>query len=311
MAVMQLVLCLSEPRAEQLAVFLSGAGHRCVRLQLHTLEPLELAKAQALRLAALKPTHDVLLPVSPGAVGMLVSSLRAQRIEVRLEEQAWLCVGPGTANEVKRHDPQACTFVSAEGVRDLSSLLGRSEVHAWIGSRRVHLICSRARARGALERLPAWLQGRSLVYPVYTERWKPLGPEALQGLLQLFSGCKRGDASRSANEIVWILGSVALLQHLFAQLRRQFLAEDTGSADGLDAVLAGFCAATLICPHPRIAEAAKAHGHTGSVWLAAGPAEIQEVLARIADSRTSRPPASPAGPVVPAAPPRPSLQRPA
>jgi len=177
-----LILCLSEPRATRLAHHLAPWDLHCLRLQLHCLQACGPSAGNALRIMELSSSSDVLLPVSPGAVEMLHQGLRGMLPGHCLEGQAWLCVGPGTREEVERHDPKATCYLPAEGSRDLATLLGQPAVQAWVGHRKVHLFCSQARASEALGRLPEWIRAATLVYPVYAETWHPLTREVLERL---------------------------------------------------------------------------------------------------------------------------------
>jgi len=276
-----LILCLSEPRATRLAHHLAPWDLHCLRLQLHCLQACGPSAGNALRIMELSSSSDVLLPVSPGAVEMLHQGLRGMLPGHCLEGQAWLCVGPGTREEVERHDPKATCYLPAEGSRDLATLLGQPAVQAWVGHRKVHLFCSQARASEALGRLPEWIRAATLVYPVYAETWHPLTREVLERLFWILLEAGDRCLASHAAPAVWVVGSVALLQHLSAELQRAQTADEAVSAARARAVMAALCALPLVCPHPRIAEAARRMGHGGPVILAAGSTEIQEALARM------------------------------
>lgn len=328
-----LIACLSEPRAARLAQRFALAGHACLRLQLQVLQAGVLDAPTALRLAHLHPAHEVLLPVSPGAVEMIFESMRWHAPEGGLADKAWLCVGPGTEEEILHQDPRARTHQPRTGTRDLASLLAQADVQDWIGTRHVHLLCAKARAVELGRSLPAWVRDRSSVHPVYTESWQPLHGSALEGLLQHYpqdGGASEGTARAGTPTTpdgtptspdgtptmrdgtptmrngtptmrdgpVWLVGSRALVERLGAEFQR--LRADPRQAASIDAVVAGFCSSPLICPHPRIAEAARALGHAGPVELAAGVAEIEGALARIDASWSSRSPPPQAEPPVPA-----------
>jgi uroporphyrinogen-III synthase len=281
LAAKHLILCLSEPRATRLARRFAPWGLDCLQLQLHRLHAIGLNATAALCIAELKSSGDVLLPVSPGAVEMLHEGMRRMLPGHRLESQAWLCVGAGTQEEVERHDPTAACYLPPSGPRDLATLLEQPAVQAWVGNRKVHLICSQARATGALGRLPEWIRRATQVYPVYAETWHPLTQEVFERLGRILVQTDDRCLVPSAESAVWVVGSLALLQHLYAELQGMQTAGEPASFPRAQAVIAALCTLPLVCPHARIAEEARQMGHSGPVILAAGPTEIQGALARM------------------------------
>ncbi|NCW02092.1 MAG: hypothetical protein EBW20_09695, partial [Betaproteobacteria bacterium] len=99
-------LTLSEPRASQQAQWLQSHGFEVIRASMHALSPLDASYADWRWIEILDPENDVLVPVSPGAIGCLALGLDAAGLKSALVSMAWLCLGEGSLEALQSHFPE-------------------------------------------------------------------------------------------------------------------------------------------------------------------------------------------------------------
>lgn len=275
------LLSLSEPRASQQATWLAGHGFEVLNASTHRLQAIPTNEADWHWTAALRADRDVLVPTSPGAVGCLAIGLEEAGLKRRLEAMAWLCLGEGSFEAIQNHFPALSDRVEAVDAwprlarlehRDLNHLLDDPASRAWIGQRTVHLLCARHRV-AALEAAhkPSWAT-QLAVHAIYQDDWQDLPPSQCLNLLQ---------ALASANQLVWHIGSIALLEQAHRALSGDALnglAMAAQSLARLEQGRARLGQAKLLAPHQRIIDRARQLGYKGPGSIAAGS---QAVLDRL------------------------------
>ena len=272
-------LTLSEPRASQQAQWLQSHGFEVIRASMHALSPLDASYADWRWIEILDPENDVLVPVSPGAIGCLALGLDAAGLKSALVSMAWLCLGEGSLEALQSHFPEDLAHEASETsasfsqqkslrrlakleLRDLAHLLSDPDSEAWIGERRIHLLCARGRCKALRTAYAASLGKPIEVHAVYQDRWLRLGIRTLRQL---------SSAIAAAEPLCWQIGSLALLERWHQSLNQ-------ASTPPLHRAIEVLEQAALCAPHPRILDRARQLGYLGPANLVVGREALLAVL---------------------------------